>query len=79
MLLDDRTDDLCCKQSVICSGCRPQHSPDLALLPIITSDQPDGRGIASLDLLKFALWKVDHDKPMCAIRKIKDSLTFRHR
>jgi len=74
-----RTDDLCCEQPVICPGCRPQYPPDLALLPIITSDQSDGRGIARLDLLKFALWKVNHYKTMRAICEIKDRLTFRHR
>jgi hypothetical protein len=66
------------KQPVICPGCRAEYLPDLALLPIITSNQSDGRSIASPNLLKFAFWKVNHDKPMRAIREIKDRLTFRH-
>src|SRR5258708_5051620 len=74
-----RTEDLCCEQRVICRGCSPQSPPDLALLPIITSDQSDGRGIARLNLLEFALWKVNHYKTMRAICEIKDRLTFRHR
>jgi hypothetical protein len=67
------------QQSVVCSGRRPQHLPDLTLLPIVTSDQSHSGGIARLNPFKFALWKVHHDKSMCTIRKIKNGLTFRHR
>src|SRR5260221_14473173 len=60
-----RTSDLRREQAVICPGCRPQHLPDFALLPIVTSDQSYSGGIARLDLFKFSLRKVHDHKSMC--------------
>jgi hypothetical protein len=66
------------EQPVIRSSRRPQHLPDLTLLPIIASDQPYGGDIACPDPFEFTLRQVNHDKSMGAVREIKDGLTFRH-
>jgi hypothetical protein len=51
-----RTCNLSREKPVIGPGRRAHNLPNPTLLPVITPNQSDGRSVASLYLLKFALW-----------------------
>lgn len=61
-----RTNCLRGQKPVISSRRGPEDLPNLALLPVITSDQTYGGNIAGLDSFKSAIRKIHHDKSMCA-------------